>query len=988
MKTSMTDEPAHDHAHDGGHEHGHEHAHGHVHVDASPTADVPRRTFLQVMGTLVAMGAGCTKQPPERIVAQVRAPEGYLPGKPLFYATASVVAGVATGVLAEQNEGRPTKLEGNPEHPASLGATDAITQAATFDLYDPERSKTLTHLGQIAGYGGLLGALQKAMLAHKSKRGEGLHLLTGAVGSPSLFAQLQELLSQHPLAKWHWYEPVHRTGARSGASLAFDPGAQDTVDAEPRLDLARADVIVSLDADLFGTCEGRLRYARDFSTRRRPEAAPSRLYVFEATPSITGAKADHRFAVRAADVEVVARALAARLGVQLPPTEPPAGVKSEALDAMARDLLSARGRSVVAAGDFQPAGVHALAHAINLALGNVGTTVTFAPPPLFGPLDPVESLRELVVAMDAGKVETLLVIGNNPAYDAPADFAFAERLKKVRLAVHLGLYDDETAGRCHWHVPAAHWLETWSDGRAYDGTETLMQPIIAPLYGGKSAHELLVALSDRPDRTGYEVIRARFAANVLAAGGAAAAGSPAQLAAFETAWRYALHEGVAMPAPPPVHTPRARDLRALPAPPTAQGLEIVFRPDPSVFDGRFAHNPWLQELPRPLTKLTWDNAAFVSPADAQRLGLATGDVVELGLEGRTVNAPVWVLPGQTPGSVAVHLGYGRTRGSRVGVGVGFDAYRIRTSKAPWHASGLSLKKTGATHVFATTQGHHRMEGRDLVRTARFGEEPASGHGDKHGKHLSIYPDFVSPVHAWAMAIDLATCIGCNACVAACNTENNVPVVGKSEVLRGREMQWLRVDRYYQGTDELPTTHFQPIPCMHCETAPCEPVCPVQATVHSNDGLNDMVYNRCVGTKYCQNNCPYKVRRYNFFGYSTDDVFGLANDAPSMRLYHNPDVTVRSYGVMEKCTYCVQRINFARIEAKKENRRVRDGEVMTACQAVCPVEAITFGDKNDPTAAIAQRIGEPRNYALLAELNTKPRTTYLSELRNPNPELER
>ena len=691
--------------------------------------------------------------------------------------------------------------------------------------------------------------------------------------------------------------------------------------------------------------------------------------MFEPTPSITGGRADHRFAVKAAHVEQVARALAAAVGAPgFAAAAPPPGVTEAQIAAVAADLKRAGAHALVAAGDFQPASVHAIAIAIAQALGAVGTTVTLGEPALYGPTDPVASLAALCADIDHGEVELLIMLGVNPVYDAPADLDFVARLEKVPTRVHLGRYDDETAGHCHWHVPELHWLESWSDGRAYDGTVSVIQPLIAPLYGGKSAHDVLVGLSDKPDRTARDLVRS-----------SSVPGLPGDRA--ELAFRRVLHDGIAAAAKPAVAPPAAKPL-ALAPPIDGAGLELVFRPDPSIHDGRFASNGWLQELPRPMTKITWDNAAMISPADARELGLETGSVVTLALGDRKLELPAWVLPGQAKGSVTVHLGYGRTRGSRIGVGVGVDAGRLRTSAAPWHAPGLSITKARGSHAFATTQGHDTMDGRDLVRSTTYAEPPRR----EGEKHLSIYPDKPYPGHAWGMTIDLTGCTGCNACVVACHAENNVPVVGRDQVLNRREMHWIRIDRYYEGTPEDPRTHFQPILCQQCEQAPCEVVCPVQATTHSDEGLNDMVYNRCVGTKYCSNNCPYKVRRYNFFGYSVDDTFGLDMKAPSMALLHNPDVTVRSYGVMEKCTYCVQRIVYARVEAKKQDRRVRDGEVMTACQAACPARAITFGDIHDPTSAVAKQKESPRNYALLEELNTKPRTTYLTSMWNPNPAL--
>ncbi len=929
---------------------------------------VRRRTFLQVMGAMLSMGAGCTKQPEEKIVPYVKAPEDVIPGQPLFYATATVLGGVATGVLVEQHEGRPTKIEGNPEHPASLGGTDAQSQAATFDLYDPDRSKTLTHLGAISAYGELVAVLQNALLKFKARRGAGFALLTGAIGSPTLKAQIDELLQAMPLAKWHWYESVFREGARGGATLAFGK------DLEARYDLSAADVVVALDADLFGTAEGRLAYARQFASRRKDEGTPTRLYVFEPTPSITGGRADHRYRVKSADVEQVTRALAAALGVPgIAAGELPRGFDKASLDAIVLDLKKAGPRALVAAGDFQPSSVHAVALAINQTLGAIGKTVHVGEPALHGAPDPVASLKTLCDDIDAGNVEWLVMLGVNPVYDAPADFAFLDRLKKVPTRLHLGRYDDETAAHCHYHVPEAHSLESWSDGRAFDGTVSVIQPLILPLYGGKSAHELLIAMSDKPDRSARDIVKSTIVPGDV----------PGDAA--ESAFRRVLHDGIAKVSTTPEVPEAAGDLSHLGAPAAASGFELVFRPDPSTYDGRFASNAWLQELPRPMTKITWDNAAMISVEDARELGLETGNLVELTLGARRLKAPVWVMPGQARGSVALHLGHGRTRGSKIGVGVGVDAGRLRTSASPWHASGLVIKKIDGEHEFATTQGHNTMEGRDLVRSGRFGHPPVESEEEKHP--LSLYPDKPYPSYAWGMAIDLTTCTGCNACVVACHAENNVPVVGREEVLNRREMHWIRIDRYYEGSAEDPRAHFQPLLCQQCEAAPCEVVCPVQATTHSSEGLNDMVYNRCVGTKYCSNNCPYKVRRYNFFGYSVDDVFGLDNKAQSIQLMHNPDVTVRTYGVMEKCTYCVQRIVGARVEAKKGDRKIRDGEVMTACQAACPTRAITFGDINDPESEVAKKKALERNYALLDELNTKPRTTYLASLWNPNPALD-
>ncbi|MBI2897019.1 MAG: 4Fe-4S dicluster domain-containing protein [Deltaproteobacteria bacterium] len=928
-----------------------------------------RREFLRLMGAsmaLAGLGAGaCTRQPTEKILPYSSQPEELTPGEPLLYATALTLGGFARGVLVESREGRPTRIDGNPLHPASLGATDAFAQAELLALYDPDRSQVVTYLAEIRGWSDFLGAARSVRA--RAKAGADLRILTETVTSPALAAQLEELLAELPRARWHAWEPVSRANVNNGARLAFG----ELVQAHYRID--RADVILSLDDDLFGCGAASVRHARDFASRRVPEqpGRMCRLYVAESTPTTTGAMADHRFSLAPTEVEDIARAVARGLGIEVAGPAP----RSPLADAIARDLWRHRGRGLVAVGEPQPPAVHALGHAMNDALGSPGTTVVYTDPVEASPPDPVQSLRELVRDIEAGRVQTLLILGSNPVLSAPADLDFAAALRAVPLRIHHGLQVDETAELCHWHVPAAHALESWGDARAFDGTSSIVQPLIAPLYGGRSQHEVLAALSAHPERSGYEVVADYWRAKL---GGGENA---------ERRFRRALHDGLVEGTAASARTPRLRpDLslapdRAASAPRAEGGIELVFRPDPALFDGRFAANPWLQELPRPLTKLTWGNAAIVAQATAARLGVEDGDVVEIARAGRRVRAPVLLLPGQPPDVVTFHLGSGRRRAGRVGSGVGFDAYPLRTSDALWSATGARIRRTGARVPLARTQEHLTMEGRQPVRSGTvagylarpgFAAEAEPSPPPAH----SLSAPFAYSGHAWAMTIDLSVCTGCSACVVACQAENNVPVVGKEQVLAGRAMHWLRVDTYVEGT----AIHDQPIPCMHCEQAPCELVCPTEATVHGAEGLNDMVYNRCVGTRFCANNCPYKVRRFNFFHYSgaEPEIFALRR---------NPDVTVRTRGVMEKCTYCVQRIDRARIQAQILGRRVRDGEVTTACEAVCPTRAIVFGDANDPEARVARSRASPRNYALLASLGTRPRTTYLASIANPNPEIE-
>jgi MoCo/4Fe-4S cofactor protein with predicted Tat translocation signal len=941
-----------------------------------------RRNFLKLMGASLALAGltSCSK-PVEKIVPYVRQPEELVPGKPLYYATALTLCGLATGVLVESHMGRPTKIEGNPEHPASRGKSDAQMQAAILGLYDPDRSQVVTRGSRISTYSAFLAAVQTELGKQRLKRGAGMRFLTETVSSPTLAAQLRAILAEFPAARWHQWEPAGRHSARAGAMLAFGEYV------ETRYDLSKADVILSLDADFLTAGPGALIHARQFAERRRvrhDHTEMNRLYAIESVPTATGTMADHRLAARARDVEHLARAVAQRIGVNTAPGASAAALSNAKwIDAVARELQAHRGACVVIPGEEQSPAVHALAHAMSAALGNVGSTVFHTEPVEAQPVDQVASLRELVTDMKAGRVEFLVMLGGNPVYNAPADFGFLEALRdRVPVRAHLSLYQDETSHMCQWHVPAAHELESWSDARALDGTVTIQQPLIAPLYGGKTAHEMLAAFTQNPAQSSYDIVRNYWRGRREFAGSAAE---------FEKKWRRALHDGL---VPGTEAAPKRVNVKPMPAAGDsggdAQGVEVVFRPDPCVHDGRFANLGWLQELPKPLTKLVWDNAALVSPRTAQQLGVHSEDVVEVQSEGRKVQAAVWVLPGMADDSLALHLGYGRAHAGRVGSGVGVNSYAIRTATALWSASGAKVQRVGRTHRLVPTQHHHSIEAPKrrvdiLVREGTLQEYKQNPHfvqeiAPDPSPALTLYPDFKYEGNAWGMAIDIGACNGCNACVVACQAENNIPVVGKDQVWRGREMHWIRIDRYYKGTNlDQPDVVNQPVVCMHCESAPCEVVCPVAATVHSDEGLNDMIYNRCVGTRYCSNNCPYKVRRFNFLQYSKWNE-------PSLALLHNPDVTVRSRGVMEKCTYCVQRINVARIEAEKEGRAIGDGEIQTACQQACPTDAIVFGNLNDKSSRVAKLKAESLNYGMLTELNTKPRTTYLARLRNPNPEL--
>jgi molybdopterin-containing oxidoreductase family iron-sulfur binding subunit len=929
-----------------------------------------RRGFLKLMGASIALAGAtaCTRQSDELLVPYVRQPEEVIPGKALYFATAMSLGGIATGLLAESHVGRPTKLEGNPEHPSSLGATDLLAQGSILTMYDPDRSRSVTYLGEVRPWVSFSGAMQAILGEIRALGGTGLHFLTETVTSPTLAAQFAGVMAAIPGARWHQWDPVTPDGMHQGGQLAF--GAP--VHVHYKLDAAQ--VVVALDADLFGAgTPGNVRYARDFASGRRvrrAKAEMNRLYVAEPTPTPTGSIADSRIPLKAGQVDVVARTVLA--GVT---GGTPGSLGSEALDAFVKaavqDLTAARGRGLVAVGSRQPAEVHAVAHAINHALGNIGTTVVVTDPFTPNPASQIEGLKALVNDLNAGTVRLLVILGSNPVYSAPADLKFGDALRKAQTRVHVGLFDDETAAQCHWHVNSTHFLEEWSDARAHDGTVSIVQPLIAPLYGGKSFHEVMAVFSDRPDRTGYDLVREHWQAQPAMAG-----------LSFDKAWRKAVHDGVIAGTALP---PKAVGAPAVPAAPAAVSgaFEVAFAPDPTIYDGRFANNGWLQETPKPLTKLTWDNAVLMSPATAQKLGVGNGDHVSVTVGGRSVSGPAWVQPGHVADAVTVYLGYGRTRAGRIGTGVGYDAYQLRATGAPSFAGG-DVRRTGDSVLLASTQGHHSMEGRAIIRSGsleqyRHAPDFAQHMAHTPAKDMTMFPPYEYAGYSWGMAIDQTVCTGCTACVVACVAENNIPVIGKEQVLRGREMHWIRIDRYFEGSPENPGIYHQPMLCQHCENAPCEVVCPVAATVHSSEGLNDMVYNRCVGTRYCSHNCPYKVRRFNFLLYADWNT-------PSFKLQRNPDVSVRSRGVMEKCTYCVQRINEARQDAKVAGRKVRDGDITTACQQACPTDAIVFGDINDPDSRVSHLRAEAHNYQLLADLNTRPRTTYLAAIRNPNPAL--
>ena len=926
--------------------------------------DEGRRNFLKIMGASLALaGLGaCTKQPTEYMMPYVEAPEKLITGKPLFYATAFPVSGVANPILVETHEFRPTKVEGNPQHPASLGAADVPTQASVLGLYDPDRLQTVNNLGEIRSYSSFLLAFIGILAKQREKNGAGIRILTQTVTSPTLYGQLQDVLKLYPGAKWYQWEATGH-GRRAGSQLAFGQYLNTTYKFD------QADVVLAIDANFLANGPGGVRYARDFASRRvvRDGATTqSRFYVVETTPTSTGAKADHRLPLKPSEIAPFVHNLAAAI------SGGGAGAASPFVATLVKDLLAAKGKSIVIAGDDQSPEVHAVVHYINQLLDNNGATVVLTKSLDQKPVDQFADIQSLTNDLNSGQVDLLLILGGNPVFDAPASLNLRGAIQLAKQRIRLGLYDDETSEVCQWLIPENHAFEFWSDAPAYDGTLSIIQPLIAPLYGGKSAHDLLSAFTETPEKTSHASVRDYWKTQHAGAD-------------FETFWNHSVHDGYVKDSAYPAIKAEAKAVAATAAPAAGEGYDVSFHFDPYILDGRYGNNTWLQELPRPMSRLSWDNAVIVSEKTAKDLDVKDEDRVEVSVNGQTVWGSIWRVPGQPDGSLGLTLGYGRTRSGRAGNGAGFNVNPLRTLANPYTATGAKVKKLGEKFRLAAVQHHFTMEGRDPVRTGTLADYIQNPHfaqeaSETAPKGLTILPQvWEYKGYAWGMAIDLTACSGCNACVAACQAENNIAVVGKEQVLNTREMHWIRIDRYYSGTSENPQSYFQPVACQQCESAPCEVVCPVAATVHDAEGLNNMVYNRCVGTRYCSNNCPYKVRRFNF-------LLDTDWETESIKLQRNPDVTVRSRGVMEKCSYCVQRINYAKIMAEKEDRRVQDGEIVPACQSTCPSDAIAFGDLNDPKSRVNKWKSQAIDYSLLGELNTRPRTTYLADIRNPNPAL--
>ena len=893
----------------------------------------------------------------------VEMPERLVPGVSLRFATALPLGGYGRGVVVTSMEGRPIKVEGNPRHPASLGSTDVFAEASVLSLYDPDRSKAPRKGAEIPDWGAFEAALLARLGQEHNRQGEGLAILTARITCPTLTSQIAALQKSMPQAKWYRADPIEDDAARNGATLAFGR----TVTALPRF--ADARVALMLDADPIGPGPAQIRFARDITGARQLRTADDflRIYAVEPRWTLTGALADHRIALGPELIRNVALVIARELGATVPNAELPEGVLNFT-GAVAADLKSRLGRAIVLAGPRQPAEVHALCHWIN---GTLRAPVDFIEPVDAGSAGHMDSLRALAADIHSGATQTLIIIDTNPAYEAPHEIELAEAIAGVPFSVHLGPYDDETAARCTWHLPLSHPLESWSDLRAFDGTASIVQPLIRPLYDTRTAHELIALLGGAVALSSHDIVRANWQAQ-------------SGTADFTAWWRQTLQDGVVANSVAPKIATHAAKLPEITPAVASNNFTLTLAPDPAVWDGRMANNAWLQECPKPFTKEVWGNAMQMSPADGKRLDLVDGDLVRVSTGHAALEGPVILLDGQPDGVIAATLGYGRPKAGGIGNGVGVDFYRLRTAGSPWATAGIEVTRTGRNQNVLRTQHYFALEGEAEELQPRLHlAELAQGHAlfpPVDADPPTLYPPHDYDTYKWAMVIDTSACIGCNACVVACQAENNVPVVGPAEIAIGRDMHWLRIDDYI--VDGRPG--FSPVPCMHCEHAPCEPVCPVAASVHDSEGLNVQVYNRCVGTRFCESNCPYKVRRFNFFGYADGQEYGDLG-ADIMKAVFNPNVTVRGRGVMEKCTYCVQRISAARREAEKENRTIRDGEVITACQSACPTRAISFGDLNNRDAGVNTLRREPHAYALLSNLGTRPRTTYLARISNPNPD---
>jgi Fe-S-cluster-containing dehydrogenase component len=990
-----------------------------------PATSLARRKFMGIVGLASLATTACVRKPVEHIVPLSKRPEDMIPGQSVYYASAYQTGGTVVGLLVESVDGRPTKIEGNPRHSGSLGATDIPTQGSVLDLYDQNRSRHPLKKGAATDWDTVATELGATLKEIRGKQGQGLALVVPTILSPSLREALKSFTTNFPKARVFDGDVAGPSNQTAGAELLAGQGARFTYH------LQGARIIFAADSDFLGVEQDHVRLAREFADSREAltpadAAGMSRLYSVEPHFSITGAQADHRLRMRASQVGAVLVALAKELragtkaaGVeaaldalpQVTLTEP----EQNFVRVLAKDLLAAKeardAHSVVLVGERQPAWVHGLGLVINLMLGNIGSSVRLRHDDTAPRTEPIAALGE---ALGTG-IDTVIALDTNPAFTAPGDLDLATKLKAA-TTIHVGAYLDETGKLAAWHLPSSHFLEAWGDLEASDATISIVQPLIAPLHDTRSTLEILSWIASDAQVDGYSLVQGYWR-KILGAMWS------------DKVWRRWLHDGVVHGVPRSGQNPQPRDFAALAAAMksadfAADKLEVNFHLDPRIVDGRHANNGWLVECPHPMTKLTWDNAAYVSIATARKLGVQNCDLVTVQVGGRSVQLPVWIAPGQADDTVSLSLGWGHKEYGIVADGSGFDVYPLQAAANRWFTAGEVVKFGGQRKIYSTQDWGSLSPGVDMASTVDDNDpklaNPGRGYPDrpivrettlddykadpkrfvtdgdlmKPEQLVSLWdhnthPDLGAPAmlgkQQWGLVIDLNRCTGCSACTVACQAENSIPVVGRAQVANGREMHWIRLDRYYSGAKEDPAAVVQPMLCQHCETAPCENVCPVAATAHSPEGLNDMAYNRCIGTRYCSNNCPYKVRRFNFFNYNREQW--NADDEKLRWMQKNPNVTVRFRGVIEKCSYCVQRIQEAKIQAHTVGEdTVKDGVIVTACQQVCPSAAITFGDIADPTTRVSKLRGSVRNYGVLSDLNTRPRTTYLGRVRNPNPEL--
>ena len=972
------------------------------------TDQVSRRSFLRVMGASIALaGFASCRKPVQKILPYSRQPEDMIIGEPLFYATGMPFQDTLTGLLITNNEGRPTKIEGNQDHPASLGRTSIYNQASVLGMYDPDRSRSPVFNGQNVPKEDFITFAAE----HFEDQNRRILFIDEATSSPTYHRLKQQILDQYPNAEWVTFEPFSENNRIEGTQIAFGQRLRTVNHYD------RADLVIALDDD-FMSPYGHINSVENslkLTEKRQVDSVDdpmSRIYAVENSFTNTGSYADHRLRLKTSEIAPFTYALAARLSEEIPGLEPFNNVTNsfsthEWVQKLAEELLANRGNSIVSVGSEHSAELHAAVSAINLALENVGTTVTHHILPYRENRDEHQAFIDAINELQAGVFDTVVLVGTNVAYTAPSDLNLEDAMGNADTKIHLSDYVDETSRLCDWHVNRAHYLEYWGDGLAYSGERSIIQPQIQPLFDGVSEIELLGILLSGEEASGYDLVQETWQEFITTD--------------FDRQWEQILHDGI-LPetgfesVSVALAGNFASNIEPALSAEAVSGIEIAIKPDARVFDGRFSNNSWLQELPEPMTKITWDNVAQMSPATAEQLGIPpersfrNNDVptVRIAAGNETIEIAAWIVPGHADNSITLTTGYGRSGLGRVADGVGVDTYPLRTSESMIYQPA-NVEATGASYEIACVQDHHSLEGRDMIRTATLqeyrenpdfasfenthgfevpGMKEALAKGDERGP-ISLFNEQYGPDHQpqWGMTIDLNSCFGCGVCTIACQAENNIPVIGKREVGRRRIMHWIRTDRYYEGDSENPKAYHQPVPCMHCELAPCEQVCPVSATTHSEDGINQMTYNRCIGTRYCSNNCPFKVRRFNFFNY-TKEYLTTGDDPEIIQMAMNPEVTIRFRGVMEKCTYCVQRVNREKIKSKiaTGSRKPEDGVVKTACQQACPANAISFGDLTDANSEVSKKKRNNRNYVMLEEMNVRPRTSYLAKLTNKNPEL--